>query len=68
MRIILDITAKPDGTFTPAWRLEGKGQLGVLLQAVDWLKVQIGAIEVGSTVESTAATAGAGDDGQKQEE
>ena len=47
MKIILDITAKPDGTFAPAWRMEGKAALGVLLQAVDWLKVQIGAIEVG---------------------
>ena len=51
MRIILDITPKPDGTFTPAWRIEGKAQLGVLLQAVDWLKVQILAVEIGSTVE-----------------
>lgn len=49
MKIILDITAKPDGTFTPSWRMEGKIPLGVLLQAADWLKVQIGAIEVGGT-------------------
>lgn len=47
MKIILDITAKPDGTFTPSWRMEGKGPISVLLQAADWLKVQIGAIEVG---------------------
>ena len=51
MRIILDITPKPDGTFAPAWRLEGKVALGVLLQAVDWLKQQILAVEIGSTVE-----------------
>ena len=61
MKIILDITAKPDGTFAPAWRIEGKAQLGVLLQAVDWLKVQLLAVEVGSIVESTAATVGAGE-------
>jgi len=47
MKVILEIAQKPDGTFTPAWRLEGKVALGVLLQAADWLKVQIGAIEVG---------------------
>ena len=47
MKIILEIAQKPDGTFAPAWRIEGKAQLGVLLQAVDWLKVQVGAIEVG---------------------
>jgi len=51
MKIILDITPKPDGTFTPAWRIEGKGPISVLLQAADWLKAQILAVEIGSTVE-----------------
>ena len=49
MKIILDITAKPDGTFAPAWRIEGKVALGVLLQAVDWLKAQVLAVEIGGT-------------------
>jgi len=53
MRIILDITPKPDGTFTPAWRIEGKGPVGVLLQAADWLRQQVLAVEVAGQVEET---------------
>ena len=53
MKIILEIAQKPDGTFAPAWRIEGKGPISVLLQAADWLKAQIGAIEVGGKEEET---------------